>query len=81
MGSGPEYFTFHGSDAQVQLGGGMEPQQMVDYMKSYIELANREYSETVVAEHQNRMAAEREQLRARIAEEERRQKILAQLKI
>jgi hypothetical protein len=54
---------------------------LVDHMKSYIDLANRQYSERVVAVHRGRLAEEREQLRKKIAEEERRQKILAELKI
>lgn len=81
VGAGPEYITFSGPDAMVRLGSGMDPQQMVGYMKSYIEFANRQYAEMVSAQHQKRLAGEREQLRAKVAEEQRRQTILAKLKI
>jgi len=53
----------------------------VVYTKSYIELANRRYSEIVTAQHHKRLAYEREALRRKVAEEERRQKILSELKV
>jgi len=56
-------------------------QRLVDYTKSYIELANRRYSEIVTAEHRKRLADEREALRRKAAEEERRQRILSELKV
>jgi hypothetical protein len=34
--------------AQVSLGSGMDPQLVLDYKKSYIQLANRQFSETTV---------------------------------
>jgi serine/threonine protein kinase len=81
VGAGPEYFTFRDSEAQLRLNPGQEPQQLIDNTKSYIELANRQYGDTVRAAHQKKLAAEREQLRSKVAEEERRQKILGALKI
>lgn len=81
MGAGPEYYTFRGNEARVALRSGVAPQLMMDHTKSYIDLANRQYAELVVGQHRKRMAAEHEQLRRKIEEEERRQKILAELKI
>ncbi len=80
-GSRPEYYTFRGNEARVALRSGVAPQLMMDHTKSYIDLANRQYAELVVGQHRKRMAAEHEQLRRKIEEEERRQKILAELKI
>lgn len=79
-GSGPESFSFAGNKASVGLSPGMSAKQLVDWTKSYIELANRQYAAAVVADHRKRLAAEREGLRRKVAEEERRQKILDELK-
>jgi serine/threonine protein kinase len=81
QGAGPVSFTFNGDIARVRLGSGVPPAQLLQHARSYIELANRQYAELLVGEHRKGLAAEREQLRSRIAEEERRQKILADLKI
>jgi serine/threonine protein kinase len=79
-GSGPESFNFRGDEAGVRLGEGMSAARLQEYMKSYVDLANRQYIDIVVAEHQHQLALEREKLRKRIAEEERRQRILDELK-
>jgi hypothetical protein len=71
QGAGPEYFSFRGNEARVTLHQQMLAPRLVEYTKSYIELAN----------HQKRLAAEREQLRKQIAEEERRKRILNGIKI
>src|SRR6202158_4571963 len=81
QGAGPGSFTFNGDIARVRLGSGVPPAQLLQHAKSYIESANRQYTELLVGEHRKRLAAEREQLRSRISEEERRQKILSELKI
>jgi hypothetical protein len=79
-GSGPESFQFTGNKTSIGLSPGMSAKQLVEWTKSYIDLANRQYSAAVVADHKKRLAAEREALRRKIAEEERRQKILEELK-
>ncbi len=81
QGAGPEYFSFRGNEARVSLSQETLAQRLVEYTKSYIELANQQYQGIVTAEHRERLAAEREQLRRQIAEEERRKKILSELKI
>jgi serine/threonine protein kinase len=80
-GAGPEYFSFSGDEARVGLGPGMSAARLVVYTRSYIELANRQYAEIVTSNHRKRLAAERENLRKKIAEEEHRQKILREIKI
>ena len=80
-GAEPVSFSFLKDTARVRLGSGVPPAQLLQHAKSYIESANRLYADLVVAEHRKRLAAEREQLRREIAEEERRQKILAELKV
>jgi hypothetical protein len=81
MGSGPEYFAFQGARAQVHLGSSGDPQQMVNYAKSYVEQANRQYAELVSEKHHKKLAAQREQLRNEIEAEEHRRKVLAGIKL
>jgi len=80
-GAGPQSFNFSGSRTSVQVLPGMPHQQLVDYTKSYIEMANRQYAERVTSEHRKRLNQERENLKKQIADEERRQKILGSLRI
>jgi serine/threonine protein kinase len=80
-GAGPEYFSFRGNEARVSLPSGTAAQQLVDYTKSYIDLANLQYAGAVVADHRQRLQAEREALRKIIAEAEHRKKILSGIKI
>jgi serine/threonine protein kinase len=80
-GSGPEYFSFQGKYARVGLGPSIPAQRLVDYTKSYIQLANRRYSEIVTGQHRKRLADEKAVLRRKMADEEQRQKILSELKI
>lgn len=81
QGAGPQNFSFRGKEARVGLRPGVPPQQLVNHARSYIESANRQYAELVVGENRRRLTAEREQLRKRIEDEERRRKILSELKI
>jgi serine/threonine protein kinase len=81
QGAGPGYFSFRGNEARVGLGQETLAQRLVDYTKSYIDLANRRYAEAVIADHRQRLQAEREALRKIVAEEERRQRILAGIKV
>jgi serine/threonine protein kinase len=81
QGAGPESFTFRGNEARVRLHQESLAQQLVGHTKTYIDLANRQYTERATATHRGRLAAERETLRKQATEEERRQKILGGLKI
>jgi len=81
QGAGPEYFSFRGNEARVSLRHETLAQRLVEYTKSYIELANHQYVEAVVASHRKRLQAEREALRMIVAEEERRKKILSGIKL
>jgi hypothetical protein len=81
QGSGPQNFSFSGNRTSVQVLPSVPHQQLVDYTKSYIDLANRQYAERVTSEHRKRLNHEREIRKQQIAEEERRQKILGSLRI
>jgi serine/threonine protein kinase len=80
-GAGPQNFNFNGRVASVHVSPGMSPQKLVEYAKSYIVLANRQYAEKLSTDNRKRLALEREQLQRKIAAEERRQQILRDLKI
>lgn len=78
-GAGPEHFDFIHNVARVRIGSGMDPQQLASYAKNYVELANRQYRETRIAQHRESLAAQREQQRRNIQAEEERQRVLAKL--
>jgi serine/threonine protein kinase len=79
-GAGPENFIFRGRAATVPLGPGMSAPRLTEYTKSYVKLADEQYTETKVWEHRHRLAQEHERYRKKIEEEERRQKILREIK-
>jgi serine/threonine protein kinase len=79
-GAGPESFTFRHNEAFVRLGDGMSASRLAEYAKSYVRLANEQYKETIVAEHQYRLTKDRERHRKKIEEEEHRQKVLRELR-
>ena len=57
---GPENFSFTANRASVGVSPHMPHQQILDYTKSYVEMANRQYKERVTAEHAKRLSQERE---------------------
>jgi serine/threonine protein kinase len=79
-GAEPETFSFSGDAMNVKLPGDANARQFVQYTKSYIDLANAQYREHVIAFHQRQMQAERENLRRQVAEEERRLRILTEIR-
>ncbi|MBL7152360.1 MAG: serine/threonine protein kinase [Phycisphaerae bacterium] len=56
-------------------------QRIVDYFKSYLELANQGYKKFIEKKQRRKERQERERLEAEIAQEKRRQRILGNLKI
>lgn len=80
-GSGPESFGFTGNHASVGVSPHTPHQQIVNYTKSYVEMANRQYVERVTADHAKRLSQEREILRQKIKDEERRRQIVSGLKL
>ena len=74
LGAGPEYFSFNRDEAQVRLSGGMDPKQLTGYANNYVDLANRQYAEALVAQHRKNLAAQHEHKRKQIQAEEERQK-------
>lgn len=77
---GPERFVFD-RDTALILAGEHEVQQIIDYFKDWLPKANRKYQEIITAEKRQKEERQRQQLRAEIAETERRQRILQNTRI
>lgn len=80
QGSGPNTFSFQANSARVGMGPGINAQILVNHTRDYIDLANRQYRDRLTAEHRKKLERQREDLRRKIADEERRQQILSQIK-
>jgi serine/threonine protein kinase len=80
-GMGPERFVFLGKLAHLKLARGVDPQQLLEFAKVYVDAANRQYAEMAVAAHQENLARERDQRMALIAAEERRHQVLSRLRL
>jgi serine/threonine protein kinase len=78
---GPERFIFLGKIAQTAVKRGSDPQAMLNSAKAYVDAANRIYAEDTVAAHRRSVEFERQRKRALIAAEERRQQVLARLRL
>jgi serine/threonine protein kinase len=78
---GPERFIFLGKLAHLKVTRGSDPQQLLEFAKLYVEAANRLYAEMTVAAQRENLEHEREKRRAQIAAEERRQQVLARLRL
>ncbi len=76
----PDAFVFSGDSMNARLASDESATQLVQYAKSYIELANWQYREDVLAFHQRQMQLERDNLRKQVLEEERRLQILAEIR-
>ena len=79
-GAEPATFGFGANSMGVRLPSGGSAAQLVQYASSYIDMANKQYRATATAAHQKRIADERARLRRQIEEEERRKRILAEVK-
>jgi serine/threonine protein kinase len=80
-GQGPASFGFSGRQASIQVSYDQQAQSLVPMFKEYVNTTNRDY-ERKVNEHTASAEREmREQLRARVEAEERRQAVLRTLKL
>ena len=76
----PDAFVFSGDSMNARLAPEQSALQLVQYAKSYIDLANWQYREDVLAFHQRQMQLERDNLRKQVLDEERRLRILAEIR-
>lgn len=80
MGSGPEYFQFNGAKAVVEASE-QSAQQIVDYAKGYVEMANRNYQMDIDMKAKQEEQAFREKLRQAQAAAEARARVVSKLKV
>lgn len=78
---GPERFIFLGKLVHLRLARGYDPEQLLELAKLYVHSANRFYVEAVRADRRQSLERERQLRRAQIAAEERRQQVLARLRL
>lgn len=78
----PRLVSFSGDTAAVKIPSYRTPdQQFVDLVKDYISRANALYAERARAAHKGRLQQEKEQLRIKIKEEEKRQEFRNKIKL
>lgn len=80
MGKGPEAFHFH-EDAASISAEEHDVQRIIDYFKGWLPLANRVYERRIREEAQESIRQARALLEAEIAQRERRERILKNIKI
>jgi len=80
MGSGPEYFQFNGTKAIVGASE-QSAQQIIDYAKGYVEMANRNYQGDLDMKAKQEEQAYREKLRQAQATAEARARVVSKLKV
>jgi hypothetical protein len=79
-GKGPERFSFSGNKAIISAQES-DVQQIIDHFKVWLPNTNRMYEATVRGEKQEAEEQLRQQLQKEIEEQERRQRILANVRI
>jgi serine/threonine protein kinase len=80
MGKGPEEFHFSGDTATIQAADH-DAQQIIDYFKTWLPIANGVYEKTIRRENQEEEDRQRQELQRKIEEEERSQRLRASLRI
>lgn len=80
MGKGPERFAISGNRAVINARES-EIQQVIDIFKEWIPRANQKYEEMLRKEKAEVEAQQRRQLQGEIAEQERRQRVLKNVRI
>lgn len=80
LGKGPERFEFRGSRAYIPAGDN-DAQLLVNYFKGYIAQTNRAYVDDVEAARLKAIEQSCRELQERIAQEEKRQRILESIQI
>ncbi|MGB9407322.1 MAG: hypothetical protein WCA89_07280, partial [Terracidiphilus sp.] len=77
---GPKSFSFERNMVSIGVDESLA-QKAVDYLKSYLEMANKKYKSDVLAAISLQQETKRKELQAKVDDEERRQRILGKLKL
>jgi len=81
MGSEPSSFAIHGTNASVPIRTEDAAQTVVNHAKNYVDRANAAYREMLVRAQEVQLAQQREALRRRIEEQERRARVLGRIQL
>src|SRR5260370_40459742 len=84
LGAEPANWNFIRDEARVRVYAQrleLEAQMILDYLKQYVQCANTAYLQHLEFAVRQHEADERRSLRERIAQEQRRQRIIGKLKI
>ncbi len=79
-GKGPEQFHFSADTATIQAAEN-EVQQIIDYFKTWLPIANRQYEQTIRREQWEEEERQRKELQMEIEELERRQRVRTNVRI
>ncbi|MBZ5512228.1 MAG: serine/threonine protein kinase [Acidobacteriia bacterium] len=77
----PNLFAFHGIRAVIRIADERYTQRAVDYFKQYLQQANTAYAAWAQEQHRQETDAKRRELARRVAEEEKRQRVLSTLRV
>jgi len=80
LGKGPEVFSFAGEKASIAAREN-EVQQIIDYFKQWLPMANRKYEDMLRREKSEAEERRRKQLQNEIEEQERRQRVLKSIRL
>lgn len=81
QGREPSVFSFSGDAAQIPVDDEREAQVIVDHFKNYLVTANDDYKRALIQEMRDTEEAARRRVQAELEAEERRKKILEDVKI
>lgn len=80
MSKGPERFNIEGDIAAIQAEK-RDLQQIVDNLKAWLPIANRQYAQTIRSEQLEEQERQRGELQREIEEVERQRRVRANMKI
>jgi serine/threonine protein kinase len=80
LGKGPEAFRFHGNKASIGASDSGEAQRIIDYFKQWLPRVATVYQNKLSQDAENAKRQQLEQLKRKVAEEEKHKTINASLK-
>ncbi len=81
IGKEPSIFQFEEDRTSITIHDEGEVQKLTDYFKDYLEKANRDYRNSMLKYQKERELEQRRKLQEQIQKEEKRQRILKNIKI
>jgi hypothetical protein len=76
---GPQNFNIAGNKVEIQIDGGETVEQMTEYAKQFVDLANKRYALNRAAEHERSIESRRVAQQKAIQQAEERIKMLERI--